>query len=103
MTFASYTFKEQIFGRITCLDIDDLLLMYMNMREEKKGNGKGFVKVEVRDGVCRMQFRLSGVYGQETLPCEIYGYVREEEKRNVKQFILELVIWQEKLLPFHWN
>lgn len=22
----------------------------------KKGNGKGFVKVEVRDGVCRMQF-----------------------------------------------
>ena len=69
----------------------------------KKGNGKGFVKVEVRDGVCRMQFRLSGVYGQETLPCEIYGYVREKEKRNVKQFILELVIWQEKLLPFHWN
>ena len=36
MTFVSYTFKEQIFGRITCLDIDDLLLMYMNMREEKK-------------------------------------------------------------------
>lgn len=31
----------------------------------KKGNGKGFIKVEVRDGVCRMQFRLSGVYGQE--------------------------------------
>ena len=54
----------------------------------KKGNGKGFVKVEVRDGVCRMQFRLSGVYGQETLPCEIYGYVREEEKQECEAVYL---------------
>lgn len=54
----------------------------------KKGNGKGFVKVEVRDGVCRMQFRLSGVYGQETLPCEIYGYVREEEKKECEAVYL---------------
>ena len=54
----------------------------------KKENGKGFVKVEVRDGVCRMQFRLSGVYGQETLPCEIYGYVREEEKQECEAVYL---------------
>lgn len=54
----------------------------------KKGNGKGFVKVEVRDGVCRMQFRLSGVYGQETLPCEIYGYVREKEKQECEAVYL---------------
>lgn len=54
----------------------------------KKGNGKGFIKVEVRDGVCRMQFRLSGVYGQETLPCEIYGYVREEEKQECEAVYL---------------
>ena len=37
----------------------------------KKGNGKGFIKVEARDGVCRMHFRLSGIYGKETLPCKI--------------------------------
>ena len=46
----------------------------------KKGNGKGFIKVEARDGVCRMHFRLSGIYGKETLPCKIYGYVRKEKK-----------------------
>ena len=54
----------------------------------KKGNGKGFVKVEVRDGVCRMQFRLSGVYGQKTLPCEIYGYVRDGEKQECEAVYL---------------
>lgn len=54
----------------------------------KKGNGKGFVKVEVRDGVCRMQFRLSGVYGQETLPCKIYGYVRDEKKQECEAVYL---------------
>ena len=46
----------------------------------KKGNGKGFIKVEARDGVCRIHFRLSGIYGKETLPCKIYGYVRKEKK-----------------------
>ncbi len=54
----------------------------------KKGNGKGFVKVEVRDGVCRMQFRLSGIYGQKVLPCKIYGYVREEEKQECEAVYL---------------
>ena len=54
----------------------------------KKGNGKGFVKVEVRAGVCRMQFRLSGVYGQETLPCEIYGYVRDGERQECEAVYL---------------
>lgn len=48
--------------------------------EGKKGDGKGFIKVEVRDGICRMQFRLSGIYSQETLPCKIYGYVKEGEE-----------------------
>ena len=50
----------------------------------KKGNGKGFVKV----GVCRMQFRLSGIYGQKVLPCKIYGYVREEEKQECEAVYL---------------
>lgn len=54
----------------------------------KKGNGKGFVKVEVRAGVCRMQFRLSGVYRQETLPCEIYGYVRDGERQECEAVYL---------------
>lgn len=54
----------------------------------KKGNGKGFVKVEVRDGICRMQFRLSGVYGQESFPCEIYGYVRDKEKQECEAVYL---------------
>ena len=48
--------------------------------EGKKGDGKGFIKVEVRDGICRMQFRLSGIYSQETLPCKIYGYIKEGDE-----------------------
>lgn len=46
----------------------------------KKGNGKGFIKVEAREGVCRMHYKLSGIYGQESVPAEIYGYVREKEE-----------------------
>lgn len=43
----------------------------------KKGNGKGFIKVEARDGICRMQYKLTGIYGKEPIPCKIYGYVRK--------------------------
>lgn len=43
----------------------------------KKGNGKGFIKVESRDGICRMQYKLTGIYGRESVPGKVYGYVRE--------------------------
>ncbi len=45
----------------------------------KKGNGKGFIKVEARDGKCRMNYRVSGIYGKEEAPCKIYGFVRKDD------------------------
>lgn len=42
----------------------------------KKGDGKGFIKVEVRDGRCRMNYRVTGMRGRESVPCKIYGFVR---------------------------
>lgn len=59
----------------------------------KKGNGKGFIKVESRDGICRMQYRLSGVCSSVPVPAKIYGYVRE--KQSCKGFYLEAVTLQE--------
>lgn len=53
--------------------------MYMNIQMEKKGNGKGFIKVESRDGTCRMQYRLAGVCSGIPMPTKIYGYVRENQ------------------------
>lgn len=44
----------------------------------KKGNGKGFIKVESRDGICRMQYKLLGVCADTAVPAKIYGYVRKE-------------------------
>ena len=45
----------------------------------KKGNGKGFIKVEARDGKCRMNYRVQGIYGKEEAPCKIYGFVRKSD------------------------
>lgn len=44
----------------------------------KKGNGKGFIKVEAKDGICRMQYKLSGICQNDPIPGKIYGYVRRE-------------------------
>ena len=43
----------------------------------KKGNGKGFIRVEAKEGICRMDYRLTGICSQEYVPAGIYGYVRE--------------------------
>ena len=43
----------------------------------KKGNGKGFIRVEAKDGLCRMDYKLTGICSQEYAPARIYGYVRE--------------------------
>lgn len=43
----------------------------------KKGNGKGFIRVEARDGVCRIQYKLAGLYGKESAPGKVYGYIRQ--------------------------
>lgn len=48
----------------------------------KKGNGKGFIKVEARDGVCRMQYKLAGIYGRESAFGKVYGYVRDKGACN---------------------
>lgn len=52
---------------------------------DQKGENKGFIKVEARNGQCRMYFRLNGKRGWGVLPCKIYGFVREE---NICQTIL---------------
>lgn len=46
----------------------------------KKGNGKGFIRVEVKEGICRMDYRLTGLCSQEYAPARIYGYVRENQE-----------------------
>lgn len=46
----------------------------------KKGNGKGFIRVEARDGVCRMSYKLTGIYGKEIMPARIYAYVRKNNE-----------------------
>lgn len=43
----------------------------------KKGNGKGFIRVEAKDGLCRMEYKLTGICSEEYIPAHIYGYVRE--------------------------
>ena len=43
----------------------------------KKGESRGFIKVEAKDSVCRMNYKLTGIYGQEAVPAKIYAYVRE--------------------------
>lgn len=42
----------------------------------KKGNGKGFIKVEARNGICRMSFKLRGIPGRDPAQVRAYGYVR---------------------------
>lgn len=42
----------------------------------KKGGGKGFIKVEARNGVCRMNFKLRGIPERESVEVSAYGYVR---------------------------
>ncbi len=44
----------------------------------KKGSGRGFIKVEARNGVCRMNFKLEGISGRREVPTQVYGYVREK-------------------------
>lgn len=46
----------------------------------KKGEGKGFIKVESRDGICRMRYKLAGIYGRGSMPASVFGYVRQEEE-----------------------
>lgn len=43
----------------------------------KKGDGKGFIKVEARNGICRMSFKLRGIPGRDPAQVRAYGYVRE--------------------------
>lgn len=43
----------------------------------KKDDGKGFIKVEVRNGICRMNFKLRGISESDAAEARVYGYVRE--------------------------
>lgn len=46
----------------------------------KKGEGKGFIKVEARNGNCRMNFKLEGAREGDGSKARVYGYVREETR-----------------------
>ena len=43
--------------------------------QEQKGSNRGFIKVEARNSVCKMDFHLTGIQGQDK--CSIYAYARE--------------------------
>lgn len=44
----------------------------------RKGESRGFIKVEAKNSVCRMNYKLTGIYRQEAVPAKIYAYVREK-------------------------
>lgn len=54
--------------------------------QDQKGSNRGFIKVEARNGVCKMGFHLRGICSMQTVPCEVYGFVREG--RNCKGVLL---------------
>lgn len=46
----------------------------------QKGSSRGFIKVEARNGICKMNFHLRGTGTICSLPCKIYGFVREGKR-----------------------
>lgn len=77
--FLSYTLRNNGFWENVNLAGYRRFVAYVyEYPDEKKGDGKGFIKVEVRDGRCRMNYRISGIRGRESVPCKIYGFVRRE-------------------------
>lgn len=48
-------------------------------QKQKKGNNRGFVRVENKNGICNFQIQLQcpGVIGQ--MSCRIYGFLRKED------------------------
>ena len=47
---------------------------------EKKTNNRGFVKVELRSGICRLQFQLKVFSLPEQTPITIYGYIYRDSR-----------------------
>lgn len=47
---------------------------------EKKTNNRGFVKVELRSGICRLQFQLKVFSLPEQTPITIYGYIYRDNR-----------------------
>ena len=46
----------------------------------KKSGGKGFIRVEAKNGVCRIRYKLAGIYGKGEVHGAVFGYVREGGK-----------------------
>ena len=61
-------------------------------REGRKGEGRGFIKVEARNGTCRMRCKLTGIY--EKLARQYMDMCGEIEA-IVQAFFWETAIWQE--------
>ena len=49
---------------------------------DKKANNRGFVKVELRSGSCRLQFQLNVRSIPENTPITIYGYIYKDGDLN---------------------
>ena len=49
-------------------------------QQGRKGAGKGFIKVEAKNGVCRIRYKLAGIFGKGEGTAEVIGYVREGDR-----------------------
>ena len=49
-------------------------------QQGRKGAGKGFIKVEAKNGVCRIWYKLAGIFGKGEGTAEVIGYVREGDR-----------------------
>lgn len=49
-------------------------------QQGRKGAGKGFIKVEAKNSVCRIRYKLAGIFGKGEGTAEVIGYVREGDR-----------------------
>ena len=49
-------------------------------QQGRKGAGKGFIKVEAKNGVCRIWYKLAGIFGKGEGTAEVIGYIREGDR-----------------------
>lgn len=49
-------------------------------QQGRKGAGKGFIKVEAKNGVCRIRYKLAGIFGKGEGTAEVIGYIREGDR-----------------------
>ena len=71
---------------------------------EKKSENRGFVKVELRSGICRMQFQLNVFSLPSQTPVTVYGFIQIEQLfsglRNV-QVGIDWAEWEFRPIGCH--